>query len=190
MGLQLSRGMTKGSSLCSLEGVHPSVPPRRSGEHRAQAGSRMPPWRHRRSRRAASWTRPSTMLCWSSGGALGLRIEGHGLGLKLRVWGQVILWLRAGERGWIGDARETSRGEPAIGAEHRAATLYSVDPRGPDQEAVIGFSGEAPRQTGPFCRRHMSHSSGRVTVTSDRYRLGVASPRPQGEAMGWHSTSI
>src|SRR3954449_10446622 len=40
--------------------------------------------------------------------------------------------------------RENDRGEPAWGARHRAATLYSVGPAwGPDHEAAMRFGGEA-----------------------------------------------
>ena len=57
-------------------------------------------------------------------------------------------------------------------------------------ERASDSSGEAPRRTGPFCRRHLSHGSGRVTATSDRYRQPVAPARPAGEAMRRHGTSV
>src|SRR4051812_22152100 len=42
--------------------------------------------------------------------------------------------------------QQTNRGEPASAREPRAATLYSVGPAwGPDHEAAMRFSSEAPR---------------------------------------------
>ncbi len=66
------------------------------------------------------------------------------------------------------------------GGDHRATTLYSVDPRGviredPNHDAVIRIGGEAPRRRAHSLPRRASHGSGRVTATSDR--LGVASRR-------------
>src|SRR3954466_5220141 len=37
-----------------------------------------------------------------------------------------------------------SEGSSPSGADHRATTLYSVGPRGPDHDAVMRISGEAP----------------------------------------------
>src|ERR1700760_2355006 len=64
----------------------------------------------------------------------------------------------------------TNRGEPAKGAKDRAATLYSVDPTGPDHEAAIRFKRRGSEAADPFCGRHVGHAIIRVTDTSDRRR--------------------
>src|SRR4051794_1554186 len=61
----------------------------------------------------------------------------------------------------------TNRGEPAMGAQSRAATLYSVGSTSdPDHEAAIRFDGEAPRQR--------AHSNDGATTM---FRLGSPPPR-------------
>jgi len=61
----------------------------------------------------------------------------------------------------------TIRGEPARAREPRAATLYSVGPAwGPDHEAAMRFSSEAPRQ--------QAHSHHGIQATQ---LLGLPPPR-------------
>jgi hypothetical protein len=71
--------------------------------------------------------------------------------------------------GSLGSQR--TEGSPPWRAERRVAILYSVGPiRGPDQEAVIRFSGKAPRRRARSGGRHRGRLSGRVATTSDRHR--------------------
>ena len=56
---------------------------------------------------------------------------------------------------------------------HRVATLYSVDPFGPNHDAVIRIDGEAPRRRIQSRSRHESHRHERNPATSDRYRQSV-----------------
>ena len=61
----------------------------------------------------------------------------------------------------------TIRGEPAVGREHRAATLYAVgSARDPDHEAAMRFGGEAPRR-----RAHSVHGM--------QAKVLIGSPPPQ-----------
>src|SRR5215212_7446368 len=45
---------------------------------------------------------------------------------------------------WAKAEHRRSEGSSPSGADHRATTLYSVGPRGPDHDAVMRISGEAP----------------------------------------------
>jgi hypothetical protein len=71
--------------------------------------------------------------------------------------------------GSLGSQR--TEGSPPWHAKRRVAILYSVGPiPGPDQEAVIRFSGKAPRRRARSGGRHRGRLSGRVATTSDRHR--------------------
>src|SRR6266516_8031889 len=66
--------------------------------------------------------------------------------------------------------RRSEGGLPS-GADHRAATLYSVGPGGPDHDAVMRIGGEAPRRRTHSRNRFQNHGLLRVTATSDRHRI-------------------
>ena len=63
-----------------------------------------------------------------------------------------------------------SEGSLPSGADHRATTLYSVGPQGPDHDAVMRIGGEAPGRRAHSQERCQHHGRLRVTVTSDRHR--------------------
>src|SRR5260221_7349226 len=74
---------------------------------------------------------------------------------------------------WASGSKRTEGSLPWH-AKHRAATLYSVGPfRGPDHEAVIGFSSEAPRRRAHSGGRRRGRGSGRVAATSDHDRRPI-----------------
>ncbi len=64
-----------------------------------------------------------------------------------------------------------SEGSLPSGADHRAATLYSVGPWGPDHDAVMRIGGEAPRRRTHSRNRCQHHGLLRVTATSDHHRM-------------------
>ena len=64
-----------------------------------------------------------------------------------------------------------SEGSLPSGADHRAATLYSVGPWGPDHDAVMRIGGKAPRRRTHSRNRCQHHGLLRVTATSDRHRM-------------------
>ena len=69
------------------------------------------------------------------------------------------------------EGSKTIRGEPASARETRAATLYSVGPVwGPDHEAAMRFSSEAPRRRAHSNERRYDRVLARVTATSDRHQ--------------------
>src|SRR6266567_4193956 len=70
--------------------------------------------------------------------------------------------------------RRSEGGLPS-GADHRAATLYSVGPGGPDHDAVMRIGGEAPRRRTHSRNRCQHHGLLRVTATSDRHRMPTKS---------------
>ena len=63
-----------------------------------------------------------------------------------------------------------SEGSLPWGANHRAATLYSVGPCGPDHDAVMRIGGEAPKRRVHSPLRLESHAFARRAATSDRHR--------------------
>jgi hypothetical protein len=77
---------------------------------------------------------------------------------------------------------ERPEGSPPLGAKHRAATLYAVgSARDPDHEAVIRFSGEAPRRRAHSADGIEAMELFGVTATSARYRRPVTKARPDVE---------
>src|SRR5215203_402815 len=75
--------------------------------------------------------------------------------------------------GFVGrdDGYELIRGELAIGrAGHRATTLYSVGPQGPDHDAAMRISGEAPGRRVQSEQRLEGQPFVRRTATSDHPR--------------------
>src|SRR6266705_6796413 len=64
-----------------------------------------------------------------------------------------------------------SEGSLPSGADHRAATLYSVGPWGPDHDAVMRIGGKAPRRRTHSRNRYQHHGLLRVTATSDHHRM-------------------
>lgn len=75
--------------------------------------------------------------------------------------------------GWL--AARGSEGSLPLAAIKRGPRLYSVEPWGPDHEAVIRFCGQGSEAAGPFSQRHCSHSRMRIAATSDHHRLPGAS---------------
>src|SRR3954471_21445738 len=71
-----------------------------------------------------------------------------------------------------------SEGSSPSGADHRATTLYSVGPRGPDHDAVMRISGEAPGRRAHSRKRCRHHGLLRVTANSDRQRRPAMSCSP------------
>src|SRR4029453_5187881 len=77
---------------------------------------------------------------------------------------------------------ERPEGSPPLGAKHRAATLYAVgSARDPDHEAVIRFSGEAPRRRAHSADGIEAMELFGVTATSARHRRPVTKARPDVE---------
>src|SRR3954469_2460566 len=76
-----------------------------------------------------------------------------------------------------------SEGSSPSGADHRATTLYSVGPRGPDHDAVMRISGEAPGRRAHSRKRCRHHAMLRVTANSDRQRRPVRSCSPGSEGL-------
>src|SRR3982750_4039090 len=62
-----------------------------------------------------------------------------------------------------------SEGSLPSGADHRATTLYSAGPEGPDHDAVMRIGGEAPGRRAHSRKRCRHHGLLRVTATSDRH---------------------
>src|SRR5829696_5297248 len=91
--------------------------------------------------------------------------------------------------GFVGrdDGYELIRGELAIGrAGHRATTLYSVGPQGPDHDAAMRISGEAPGRRVQSKQRLSGHSFIRRTATSDHPRqLTTGTPMSAEAFMSW-----
>jgi len=88
----------------------------------------------------------------------------HGFGLRYvtGLYGSTL-----GLEGGAALGELTIGGEPALGAQHRAATLYSVGPApGPDHEAAMRFGGKAPGRR--------AHSSGGIEAM-----VHVVSPPPR-----------
>src|SRR3954468_10320823 len=80
--------------------------------------------------------------------------------------------------------QQTNRGEPASAREPRAATLYSVGPAwGPDHEAAMRFSSEAPRQRAHSHHGVTSQAMRRVATTSDRHQRPAAPAQPDAETV-------
>src|SRR5215203_4473323 len=76
-------------------------------------------------------------------------------------------------RGQVGRAKaepRRSEGSLPAGADHRATTLYSVGPQGPDHDAVMRIGGEAPGRRAQSRKRCQHHAMLWVTATSDRQR--------------------
>ena len=76
-----------------------------------------------------------------------------------------------------------SEGSLPSGADHRAATLYSVGPCGPDHDAVMRIGGEAPRRRTHSRNRCQHHGLLRVTATSDRHRMPTKSCSSGSESL-------
>src|SRR5215213_1040352 len=91
--------------------------------------------------------------------------------------------------GFVGreDGYELIRGEFAIGrAGHRAATLYSVGPQGPDHDAAMRIGGEAPGRRVQSEQRLSGHSLVRRTATSDHPRqLTTGTPMSAEAFTSW-----
>jgi len=74
----------------------------------------------------------------------------------------------------IGDnSIQTVRGELTGGADHCATTLYAVDHRDPNHDAVIRIGGEAPGRRAHSTGRLSDHVPTRVTTTSGFDRLST-----------------
>jgi hypothetical protein len=73
-----------------------------------------------------------------------------------------------------GTTKRSERSLPS-GADHRATTLYSVGPSGPDRDAVMRIGGEAPGRRAHSRNRCQHHGLLRVTATSDRDRIPTVS---------------
>jgi hypothetical protein len=76
-----------------------------------------------------------------------------------------------------------SEGSSPAGADHRATTLYSVGPRGPDHDAVMRISGEAPGRRAHSRKRCRHHAMLRATANSDRQRRPARSCSPGSEGL-------
>src|SRR5215217_4672513 len=87
--------------------------------------------------------------------------------------------------GFVGrnDGYELIRGELAIGrADHRATTLYSVGPQGPDHDAAMRIGGEAPGRRVQSEQRLEGQPFVRRTATSDHQRQLTTRTRMSAEA--------
>ena len=85
--------------------------------------------------------------------------------------------------------RRSEGGLPS-GADHRAATLYSVGPGGPDHDAVMRIGGEAPRRRTHSRNRCQHHGLLRVTATSDRHRMPTKSRSSGSESLSCLSSPL
>jgi hypothetical protein len=83
-----------------------------------------------------------------------------------------------------------SEGSLPSGADHRAATLYSVGPWGPDHDAVMRIGGEAPRRRTHSRNRCQHHGLLRVTATSDRHRMPTKSCSSGSESLSCLSSPL
>ena len=90
------------------------------------------------------------------------------------AWAQTS-WAKA-------EPRRSEGGLPS-GADHRATTLYSVGPQGPDHDAVMRIGGEAPGRRAHSRKRCRHHARLRVTATSDRQRRPARSCSPGSEGL-------
>ena len=94
--------------------------------------------------------------------------------------GSVEAWAQPS---WAKAEHRRSEGSSPSGADHRATPLYSVGPRGPDHDAVMRISGEAPGRRAHSRKRCRHHAMLRVTATSDRQRRPVRSCSPGSEGL-------
>src|SRR6266536_3633356 len=83
-----------------------------------------------------------------------------------------------------------SEGSLPSGTEHRATTLYSVGPWGPDHDAVMRIGGEAPRRRTHSRNRCQHHGLLRVTATSDRHRMPTKFCSSGAESLSCLSTPL
>src|SRR5215467_7700086 len=73
--------------------------------------------------------------------------------------------------------RRSEASLPSVAQRSRATSLYSVDPRGSNHDAVMRIGGEAPRRQAHSFFRHRSHRQQRVTATSDHLGIHLARKR-------------
>ncbi len=85
--------------------------------------------------------------------------------------------------------RRSEGGLPS-GADHRAATLYSVGPWGPDHDAVMRIGGKAPRRRTHSRNRCQHHGLLRVTATSDHHRMPTKFCSSGSESLSCLSSSL
>jgi hypothetical protein len=84
---------------------------------------------------------------------------------------------------WAKAEHRRSEGSLPSRADHRATTLYSVGPQGPDHDAVMRIGGEAPGRRAHSRKRCQHHVMLRVTATSDRQRRPARSCSPSSEGL-------
>ena len=83
-----------------------------------------------------------------------------------------------------------SEGSLPSGTDHRATTLYSVGPQGPDHDAVMRIGGEAPGRRAHSQERCQHHGRLRVTATSDRHRRPTISCSSGSESLSCRRSPV